>query len=212
MEPNPMYLKLMADLEAVKTEIEIKHREKAVIESEIAKYSRRVEEGPKASQDIMDVQRETDQLKAQYAELKTKLSQAQLSESLESKQKGSQFQIIDPAKYPLNPSKPNKIMIVLGGCVASLFAGILFAMVVDVARQRVWTQSEIEALWGVPVLIDIPAILTDADLAAAKKKKVTFALSSAAGMLAYSFCLYGMWLKHSFVLQTLDPLLQRFYK
>ena len=58
-----------------------------------------------------------DDLKKQYDDLKSKLSQARLSESLESKQKGSQFQIVDPANYPLVPAKPNKPLVLLGSAL-----------------------------------------------------------------------------------------------
>jgi hypothetical protein len=80
---------------------------------------------------------------------------------------------------------------------------------VDIARQRIWSQSEIEALWGVPVLIDVPEILTDSDIAATRKKKYTFAASSVAAAMAYSVVLYMTYLKAPTILQKLDPLIQK---
>jgi len=208
-ETSPLYQKLMADLEQVKTELEIRQKERVLVEADIAKYSHRVEQAPKAEQDIGDVQRLNDDLKKQYEDLKNKLSQARLAESLENKQKGSQFVIIDPANYPMIPTKPDKATVLLGGVVASLALAIAFAVAIDLGRQRIWTQSQIEGLWGVPVLIDIPAILTDADLAAAKKKRMTFAMYSLAGAIVYTFCLYAVYLKHNFILRQLDPVLQK---
>jgi hypothetical protein len=61
----------------------------------------------------------------------------------------------------------------------------------------------------VPILIDIPEILTDSDLAQIRKKKYAFAFSSVAALGAYSVCLYLMYLKHGFILQKLDPVLQK---
>jgi len=209
MMQNPLYQKLAAQLEDVKTELAIRQREKSFVEGEIAKYSRRVEATPLAEQDISEAQRQNDELKKQYDDLKTKLSQAKLAESLESKQKGSQFIIQDPANYPLTPAKPNKPLVFLAGSLISLALSIVFAAIVDITRQRIWTQTQIEAFWGVPVLVDIPAILTDSDLAAARKKNRYFLASSIAGALAYSFCLYVVYVKHDFVLRQLDPILQQ---
>jgi hypothetical protein len=116
---------------------------------------------------------------------------------------------VDPANYPLEPAKPKKTTVLLGGAFASLIFSILLAVGVDVLRQKVWTQSEIEALWGVPVLVDIPEILSDSDLTGRRKKRVLYIVFSFAGIAGWALCLYGMYLKHSFILQHLDPVLQK---
>jgi hypothetical protein len=159
---------------------------------------------------MADAGRQSEDLRKQYEDLKNKLEQARLSESLESKQKGSQFVIVDAANYPLESDKPNKIVVLLAGCCISLLVAIAFAAAVDIARQKVWTQSQIETLWGLPVLVEIPAIVTDVDLAEARKKKYKILLASAASVLVYGLCLYSVYLKHSFILRQLDPLLQKF--
>jgi len=80
---------------------------------------------------------------------------------------------------------------------------------VDVARQRVWTQTEIEAFWGTPVLIEIPEILTDSDVAVQRKRKLVLTASSVGATAAYCACLYLMYLKHASILQRPDPVLQK---
>jgi uncharacterized protein involved in exopolysaccharide biosynthesis len=212
MEPNQLYQKLEAQLKEVATEFEIREREKRFVEAEIAKFSGRVENTPRTEQDIADVLRQNTNLKKQYEDLKAKLESAQLAESLETKQKGSQFVVQDPANYPLVPTKPNRLYIFLAGAIASLFASIGLAALVDIARQKIWTQSNVETFWGVPVLVDIPSILTDSDLALIHRKKAIYAASSAAGAIVYGFGLYAIYLKHETVLQHLDPLVKLVYK
>src|SRR5262249_24612438 len=198
-----------AQLQEVKTELRIRENEKTSIDSEIAKYSRFVANTPKTEQDIGEVVRQNDDLKKQYDDLKDKLGQARLAESLESKQKGSQFVVVDPANYPLVPTKPNKQILLLAGAFASLALSIALAAIVDVARQKVWTQSEIESFWGVPVLVDIPEIVTDSDQQVRRKRRMVHAASSLVGALAWSLCLYAIYLKHSFILDHLDYVLQK---
>ena len=198
-----------AQLQEIKTELGIREREKAYIENEIVKYNTRVENAPKAEQDISEVVRVNTDLKKQYDDLKNKLGQARLAESLESKQKGSQFVIVDPANYPLAPAKPNKGFVLLGCALASLVAAIVFAGIVDIARQRIWTQSQIESLWGVPVLIDIPEIVAEVNVVAVRKRMLMYAASGVAAVTVYSFFLYGLYLKQGFVLQQLDPIIQK---
>jgi polysaccharide chain length determinant protein (PEP-CTERM system associated) len=208
-DPNPVYQKLAAQLADVKTEMQIRQREKSWIDSEIAKYSARVENSPKAEQDISDAVRQNEELKKNYEELRSKLSQARLSESLESKQKGSHFSILDPANYPLTPAKPNKLMVLLGGAAISLLVSIALAVLVDVAGQKIWTPTQVETIWGLPVLVDIPEIVTDTDVTAIRKSWFAYTAYSLAGAAVWSVCLYGVYVKQGFVLRLLDPVLQK---
>ncbi len=50
--------------------------------------------------------RTNEDLTKQHEELKKKLEDAKLAGSLESRQKGAQFAIVDPANYPMEPSPP----------------------------------------------------------------------------------------------------------
>src|SRR5262249_35591608 len=156
----------------------IRENEKKYIESEMAKYSKRVQAAPESEQEISNITRQNTDLTKQYTDLKDHLSQAKLSESLESRQKGSQFQIIDAANYPLAPAKPQKNKIVLIGMALSLGVGLATAITVDLMSQRIWLQSEVESLFGVLVLGEIPAIVTKSDLADTRRKKRIFAISS----------------------------------
>jgi len=208
-EPNPAYITFQGQLANAVTEGEIQRKEKDRIKNEIELYKRRIASTPQVEMQLSDVLRQTSDLQKQYDDLKGKLAQAQLSENLESKQKGAQFVILDAANYPLAPSKPNKIGLLASGCLVGLAIAILIAIMVDVLRQRIWSQSEVEKFWGAPVLIEIPEILTDADLAAIRRRRMVFAASSVVASLVYGVGLYALYVERSFVLQHLDPVLQK---
>lgn len=208
-DPNPRYQSLSATLADLKTEYGILQNRKAEIARDIATYNRRVENTPQIEEQLADVSRENGDLQKEYKDLKAKLSQAELSANLESEQKGGQFQVIDEANLPSSPTKPQKPMVALGGTIASLLLSLAFAVGVDVARQRIWTESEIESFWGTRVLVNIPEILTDGDLAAARRKKWIFVTSTVGAALVFCVCLYGIDLKHEFILRQLDPVLQK---
>jgi succinoglycan biosynthesis transport protein ExoP len=208
-EPIPAYTRLVASLATLETDHKLLLERKADIARQIEVYTRRVENTPQVEQELADVVRENADLQKEYDDLKDKLTQAELSASLESEQKAGQFEVADNANLPSTPAKPKKMMVALAGSGLSLVLALLFAGVVDIARQRIWTQSEIEAFWGVPVLVDIPEIPTDADMAAVRKKKWLFAASAAGAAMIFSICLYGVHLKHEFILRQLDPVLQK---
>jgi polysaccharide chain length determinant protein (PEP-CTERM system associated) len=209
--PNPIYQNLTAQLQGVKTELELRERERKTIQEAMTTYSQRVFSAPQSQQEIGEVLRQNADLTKQYEKLKDDLAQARLSESLESRQKGSQFQIVDPANFPLVPTKPSKPIIAAVGLVICLFVGIAVAVIADIASQKVWTPSEVEALLGITVLAEIPEIVTPADIELIRRKRTRFIASSAAVFVVYTLCLYGIYVKQNFVLRQLDAVLQRFY-
>ena len=50
---------------------------------------------------------------------------------MEKKLKGEQFQIRDPANFPLKPVRPNRILIIVVGLLAGLGGGVASAFLLD---------------------------------------------------------------------------------
>ena len=205
--PNPVYENLTTQLREMKTEIEIREKERQWIESEMARHMGRVQGSPRREQELATVLRNHGELTKQFEDLKGKLDQAKLSESLESRQKGSQFEIVDPANYPLLPAKPNRVAIILVGVMLSLCLGGAMALTVDTVNQKVWTVSEIENALGALVLVEIPGIVTEADLSLARKKKVAHVLLFVVSAALYIGSLYFLYMKQSSVLRHLDHII-----
>ena len=206
---NPVYLNLQNQLRELETESQIRQKDTARIESDIRKYTGRVEKTPEVELKLRDVLRENSDLHAKYEDLDQKLTAARLSESLEQRQRGDQFMVLDAANFPIEPSKPNKWGILFVGFAMCLALSIAMAFIVDVVRQRVWTQSEVEAFWGVPVMVDIPEIITDSDVAVANHRKWVLAGSAAAACAVYAVCLYLVYMRTAYILNQLDPVLQK---
>jgi len=205
---NPAYTTYENAMRDLRTEYDIRISERKGIEAEIAEVKRRVGNTPRVELALTGMIRNNTDLRRQRDELKYDLTKAMLSENLEAREQGSQFILQDRANLPTEAEKPNKWAVLGMGCLASLALAIGFAFVVDLARQRVWTQSEIETMWGVPVMVDIPSIVSDADQIALRKKKLAFATFFLAGFAVYSVFLYGVYLKQHYILQQLEPVLQ----
>ncbi len=210
MIPNPVHQKLAAQLREIKTEIDIRQREKDFIESEMAKYSQRVQNTPRVEQEMAAIQRANDDLTKQHEDLKAKLASAKLAESVESHQKGAQFVVADPASYPLEPSAPDPAMLIVLGLIGSLAAAVLAAWLVDMLNRKVWTQPEVERMLEAPVLVEIPSIVLKSDLVAARIRKTASAVVLFAGAAVYTGGLYFLYHRQTALLKVLDPLIERF--
>jgi uncharacterized protein involved in exopolysaccharide biosynthesis len=95
-----------------------------------------------------------------YDEMKIKLEQARTSRDL-AKKATNQFIIIDPPRVPLEPSKPNRLLIILGGIGLGLFVGILSAGIGELTDTRVRTSFDVE-IHGKPILAYLPDATTGA--------------------------------------------------
>jgi polysaccharide biosynthesis transport protein len=207
-QPNPVYQSLTAQLRQLKTDIAIREREKQEIESEMDKYNQRIQNTPGVEQEMLAVTRTNEQLTKQHEELKKKLDDAKLAGSLESKQKGAQFAIIDPANYPLEPAPPGRLVILVIGFVLSLAAGIAVALAVSTLSQRVWTYHELERALEVPVLVEIPSMDTTTDTHLEFRRRLAHALLFLLCAGAYLGGIYYLYHRQSAVLHLLDPLIE----
>jgi polysaccharide biosynthesis transport protein len=95
-----------------------------------------------------------------YQDLLAKGLESELSENMEKKQKGEQFQILDPANFPVKPLRPNRLMIILAGLVAGLGGGIGVALFWDGLDSSFRRSEEINAYVNVPLLATLPALMT----------------------------------------------------
>jgi uncharacterized protein involved in exopolysaccharide biosynthesis len=85
-----------------------------------------------------------------YTHTMTQLEQTRMAKSLnEDKQI---LTLIDKPALPVNPFKPNRMLIIIGGFISGLFLGIAVALTVDHFDHRIKTLYDIETHLNVPVL------------------------------------------------------------
>jgi len=128
------------------------------LEKDLANYKHRVESTPGVESQLQKLSRDYGNMQTNYQSLLSKQMNAKLSESLERRQKGEQFLIIDPANLPTIPDSPNRVRILLAGLVGGLAAGAGVVIGLDQMRPRFRTREDVTALLGLPVLGAVPQI------------------------------------------------------
>ncbi len=104
-----------------------------------------------------------------YEMLLNRLETARITQQLENFKEGTHFKIIEPARLPLVPSKPNKIMMLLMGIVFGAgvgYGGIYLAEMIDRSYRNT---DELKAELGLPVLGAISTIITEEEFNRHKK-------------------------------------------
>jgi uncharacterized protein involved in exopolysaccharide biosynthesis len=157
---DPETANLIAQYEERLREIQLQEKrlkeEEQSINHQIIAYQRRVEEAPKKEEELVMLTRDYGLLKQNYQSLMDKKIQSRMFENLERRQQGEQFKIIDPARVPENPFKPdfNKIMLI--GAFLGLISGCGLAFLRETWNQKFHTESEIESALGIHVIAVIP--------------------------------------------------------
>jgi hypothetical protein len=98
-----------------------------------------------------------------------KLEDARVTKEIEIREKGKTFKIVDPAKLPLFPVKPNRILLILLGIFFGIASGIGVVFALDYHDHSFQDEDSIETSLKLPVLATIPKIITEAEEISAKR-------------------------------------------
>jgi polysaccharide chain length determinant protein (PEP-CTERM system associated) len=129
--------------------------EAANLKEQISLYERRIEETPKREQQMVQLNRNYDLLRSYYQSLVDKKYQSQMAENLERKQQGEQFRVLDPARVPEKPYKPNRNAVLAMGAFFGLAIGLGLVWFRESMDQSFYEVSDVEACLGLPVLATI---------------------------------------------------------
>lgn len=152
---SPM-MQIQSQLKANHLEIQNYQQRQKQIESDIAAYRARLNLTPETEQELAEVSRGYEESKANYNSLLQKQNDSQLATSLEQRQQGEQFRILDPPNLPTRPSTPNHLLISLAGLLFGLVAGFGLAAGLEITDVRVRQEKDLEDVVPVGVLVGIP--------------------------------------------------------
>lgn len=163
---------LKRQLQDIELEIQNIRAEIRKVNSQVKWYQTKVEETPKREQELLSLRRDYENLKELYDSLLSRKLEAEIAVSMEKKQKGEQFRVIDPAKIPIRPVKPDIRKIILLTLVLGLALGAGMAYLKEYMDTSYKTPDEAEKELDIPILISIPLRHTDRELRLIKRKQI----------------------------------------
>jgi polysaccharide chain length determinant protein (PEP-CTERM system associated) len=150
---------LQEQLHAVQTEIMALRTRQSRVKVAIRDHEKRVDDTFGNEQKLADLTRDYEISKKNYESLLGKKLSAQLSASLEKRQKGEQFRIIDPAHLPTEPYKPERRKLILLGSVLSGGVGVGIVFLLEFLSPSGFRKpQDVQSTFAVPVLAVIPRI------------------------------------------------------
>jgi polysaccharide chain length determinant protein (PEP-CTERM system associated) len=152
-------------------------------------YDKKVEETPKREQELLVLDRDYDNLKGLYNSLLNRKLEADIAVSMEKKQKGEQFRVIDPAKVPTAPVKPEmrKLFLVVIALGLGLGGGLAYLRETMDTSYR--SPDDVEKELGVPVLVSLPIRSSEQEI---KRKRMKEALKAGSVAVGFLVCTVGV--------------------
>jgi len=161
---NPAYITLASQLASTKADIDSLKRQIIELQRKADEYRRRIEETPKVEEEYKSLIIERNNTQAKHDDLMQKYMEAKVAHGLEKEQKGERFTLIDPARLPEKPYKPNRLAIIMIGLILGVAAGIATASIREYTDDSVRSADQLSSATNFPVLAGIPEIYSAKDL------------------------------------------------
>ena len=142
------------------TDLEIKNlkNEENKLKAMIFEYQGRIERTPIRELALNALSRDYKNVSDTYQTLIKKNVESEQAENLERRQKGEQFKVIDPARIPEKPFKPDIPKILLMGLMLGFGAGIGLGLLREQMDRSFRDAEDLSVTFGIKVLANIPKV------------------------------------------------------
>jgi protein tyrosine kinase modulator len=161
--PSQYVLKLREALQTAEGEVKILNLEERRLRAAIASYQVRLENTPRREQESLDISRDYEATKEAHQSLVKRYEEAQLAESMEQRQKGEQFRILDPAVPSAVTAAPKRGRLLLVALTLSLALAAAAVMLREMIDTSFHSADDLRAFTAAPLLVSISLITTAAD-------------------------------------------------
>jgi uncharacterized protein involved in exopolysaccharide biosynthesis len=153
---DPESASLAESLRLVEADIAALEVRRARLDEKITAFQARVEDTPRAEQQLASLTRDYQQLRDNYNVALKKEMDAEMARRLEEHWRGGYFRVLDPAYLPRRPIRAYASLFLMAGLVIGLGAGLVSAFVADLLDRTVKTERDLGDLVSSPVLVSIP--------------------------------------------------------
>jgi len=157
--PTPV-MQIQSQLKANELEMRNYQEREKKLQSQITAYQTRLNSTPGREQELADISRGYEESKANYNSLLQKQNQSQLATSLEQRQQGEQFRILDPPSLPDKPYAPNHFLVSLSGLALGMVVGFGWTAFLELTNVRVHQEKDLQGLVLARLLVSIPLLST----------------------------------------------------
>ena len=172
---------LQNELESLDRQIAGKRADEQRLRKMAAEYQARLEAVPARETELAELTRDYETMRKIYADLLGKNEESKVAANLERRQIGERFKILDPARPAEKPFSPDRVRINLFGILAGLGFGIGLAAFLEYRDSSFRSQQDVASVLSLPVLAQIPMIITPAEHRELSRKRLMMTAAAAVG-------------------------------
>ena len=161
---DPVYINLVGQLNSAQSELEGLTKRYATLQKNLEELNNIIAQTPQVERGYNELMRERAASLGKYSELKAKVQQAKLAQTLEEEQKGESFTLIEPPVLPDKPEKGTRTKVFLAGLAASLLVGLGMVVLAEALDSSVRGRRALETVSGIPPMMVIPYIESEDDV------------------------------------------------
>ena len=181
------------EMAEVRARIDSERREATRIQESIGQLSGRVQMGPQLQSELTQLMRDYDTLQDGYSSLLKKSEDSKLALSLEARQIGEQFQIIDGARLPERPISPDRFRINMFGILGGLALGLALVAFLEYRDTSFKSDDDVIATLSLPVLAVIPVMTNAGERRVARRRKLLLAASASVTCMLLAAAVMVVW-------------------
>lgn len=160
-----------AEVESLDRQIAFKTSEERRIRALIGSYQARLEAVPGVESEWVALTRDYDTLQATYRDLLAKSENSKMAASLEQRQIGEQFRILDPPRVPQKPFSPIRLRINLLATAAGLGLGAALVGLMFLRDSTMRSELDVAGAIDLPVLALLPYVTTGHEINARRRRR-----------------------------------------
>ncbi|MDJ0928059.1 MAG: Wzz/FepE/Etk N-terminal domain-containing protein [Gammaproteobacteria bacterium] len=166
---NPAYIQIdaqLSQLDADETALRMQERE---LRQRLDEFEQSFRRAPRVEQELFALQRQLSTATQQYVAMREREFGAEMGQALESQSKGERFVLVEPPDLPLQPSSPNRPVLLLMLLILAPAIGIGLIQLRASMDNALWSPKDVESVQGFAPIAEIPVILNEDDVAHRKR-------------------------------------------
>lgn len=171
---------LRGDIEKIDLQIAARQDEERRLRAQVDTYQAKVDGAPTRESELTELMRDYSTLDGSYKTLLAKHEDSKLAASLERRQVGEQFKVLDPARVPERPFSPNRLRIILMATLAGLGFGVGIVGLLEYLDSSFKTDREVSRLLKIPVFATIPLMRSEGDVRRQRRRRLAAAAAAIA--------------------------------
>lgn len=179
---NPTYIQLQSQVNSAGVDIQGLNARRGSVYSQLHALQGAVTLSPRLEEQYQELVRDYDVIKKQYEDLRAQEASAVLRSKAAGTPATESYVLINPARIPDSPIKPDRVALMFLAIVLALAAGVGTAFVLNSTDPTVRGSSDVMAIAGVQPFANIPAMQNL--LEARRKKVMDFALAASITVVA----------------------------